>query len=113
MLDMRQDLQARGRDVPMRDMPLLAGPRWSQLSDGQKQAYNQRAKRERRMGQMSNLGCEPVSLPRLGKMDCTGELLSVGDKRGARGVYLRYKHRMHAASMLHCVPDASINCPAS
>ena len=83
MLDMQQDLRERGRFVPMRDMPLLAGPSWSKLSDGQKQAYNQRAKHEKRglVQGGSSLPPAVASMPlpanREGRMDCTGVLLSV------------------------------------
>ena len=84
MLDMQQDLRERGRFVPMRDMPLLAGPSWSKLSDGQKQAYNQRAKHEKRAGIVqggSSLPPAVASMPlpasRESRMDCTGVLLSV------------------------------------
>jgi len=88
MLDMQQDLRDRGRFVPMRDMPLLAGPSWSKLSDAQKQAYSQRAKHEKRNGLIggASSGGAPslppsvASMPlpaRGGRMDCTGTLLSV------------------------------------
>ena len=70
--------------VTMRDMPLLAGPLWSRLSDGQKQAYNQRAKHEKRGGIVqggSSLPPAVASMPlpasRESRMDCTGVLLSV------------------------------------
>lgn len=29
MLDMQQELQREGRFVPMRDMPVVAGPKWT------------------------------------------------------------------------------------
>ena len=29
MLDMQQELRQQGRNVPMRDMPVVAGPKWS------------------------------------------------------------------------------------
>ena len=29
MLDMQQELRQQGRSVPMRDMPVVAGPKWS------------------------------------------------------------------------------------
>ena len=84
MLDMQQDLRERGRFVPMRDMPLLAGPSWSKLSDGQKQAYNQRAKHEKRAGIVQGgpslppaVASMPLPASREGRMDCTGVLLSV------------------------------------
>lgn len=42
MLDLQRDLREQGRTWKMKDMPLIAGPKWSKLSDAQKQAYNQR-----------------------------------------------------------------------
>ena len=47
MLDMQQAFKEEGRDVPMKDMPIFAGPSWAKLSDAQKQRYTQRAKEEK------------------------------------------------------------------
>ena len=77
MLDMQQELRDQGRNVRMSEMPVLAGPRWSRLPDAQKQAYNQRAKYEKRAGGVSGITVQMVSAPRPGRMDCTGVLLSV------------------------------------
>ena len=82
MLDMQQDLRDHGRLVPMRDMSLIAGPKWSRLSDAQKLAYNQRAKQEKNPGWGSspNSQLRPkmgTGAPRSGRMDSTGVLLSV------------------------------------
>ena len=81
MLDMQQDLRERGRNVPIRSMAAIAGPKWASLPDAQKQAYNQRAKNEKAgvrggggAGLMSHLGRE---VPRYERMDCTGQKLSV------------------------------------
>lgn len=78
MLDMQQELREGGRSVPMRDMPVLAGPKWSRLDDGQKLAYNQRAKQGRAGKMAGGVGqAMGAALPRPGKMDSTGVLLSV------------------------------------
>ena len=77
MLDMQQELREQGRNVRMSEMPVLAGPRWSKLSDGQKQAYSQRAKHEKRAGGVSGITLQMATAPRPGRMDCTGVLLSV------------------------------------
>lgn len=76
MLDMQQELREQGRNVRMSEMPVLAGPRWSKLSDGQKQAYSQRAKHEKRAGGVSGITLQMATAPRPGRMDCTGVLLS-------------------------------------
>ena len=81
MLDMQQDLRERGRNVPMRSMAAIAGPKWASLPDAQKQAYNQRAKNEKAgvrgggAGLMSHLVGREV--PHYDRMDCTGQKLSV------------------------------------
>ena len=79
MLDMQHDLRERGRNVPMRSMAAIAGPKWASLPDAQKQAYNQRAKNEKvgvRGG--SGAGLMPrLEVPRYDRMDCTGQKLSV------------------------------------
>ena len=78
MRDMQQDMRERGRQVALRDMTVLAGPKWAKLPDREKAAYNTRAKAERR-----GAGADPRGtglmyvLPMTGRMDCTGELLSV------------------------------------
>lgn len=82
MLDMQQDLRDHGRMVPMRDMSLIAGPKWSRLTDAQKLAYNQRAKQGRNpgRGQSANSQLRPQmgsGVPRPGRMDSQGILLSV------------------------------------
>ena len=74
MREMQAELQEQGRNVPMRDMPLLAGPRWTKLPDRDRALYNARAKAERRAG---GGGVGATGVPRLGAMDCAGELLSV------------------------------------
>ena len=74
MRDMQTDLREQGRSVPMRDMPVLAGPKWAKLPAMEKAMYNARAKAEKRGG----VGSEVMYVsPRQGVMDCTGELLSV------------------------------------
>ena len=80
MLDMQQELKQQGRNVPMRDMPVFAGPTWSKLSDAQKQMYNQRAKTEK--SRASGAGGGDVVVPKhpskvAGRRDCAGQLLSV------------------------------------
>ena len=78
MLDMQQELREGGRSVPMKDMPVLAAPKWSRLNDGQKLAYNQRAKQSRTGKTAGGVGQGmAAALPRPGKMDSTGVLLSV------------------------------------
>ncbi|CAI8040592.1 Protein maelstrom homolog [Geodia barretti] len=73
MRDMQTDLREQGRSVPMRDMPVLAGPKWAKLPAMEKAMYNARAKAEKRGG----VGSEVMYVsPRQGVMDCTGELLS-------------------------------------
>ena len=87
MLDMQQDLREQGRNVPMRDMPVLAGPKWAKLPDAHKQAYNQRAKVVKR-GASGGGGIyvQPMTAPlRQGRMDCTGVLLSVRGREALRG----------------------------
>ena len=78
MRDMQTDLRENGRQVPMRDMPLLAGPKWAKLPDREKAVYNARAKAERRAAGAAPGGAGLMHVPpRIGRMDCTGELLSV------------------------------------
>ena len=89
MLDMQQDFKQSGRDVPMRDMPIFAGPSWSKLSDAQKMRYNQRAKSEKAKasGGASAVGAtctdttravySPPAAAEYGKRDCVGNLLTV------------------------------------
>jgi len=78
MRDMQQDMRERGRNVSMRDMPVLAGPKWAKLSDPEKAAYNARAKAERRGSGASPRGAGLMYVPPPpGRMDSAGELLSV------------------------------------
>lgn len=83
MREMQQDLRQRGKIVSMRDMPTLAGPKWAQLPDAKKQAYQAVAKGARQgpgEGFTANSDLNPPILqgaPRVGKMDSTGMLLSV------------------------------------
>ena len=70
MLDMQQDFKQQGRIVPMRDMPIFAGPSWSKLSDAQKHKYNIRAKSSKNSPQAPAIG-------ETGKRDCSGRLISV------------------------------------
>ena len=79
MRDMQVDLRDQGRVVPMRDMPVLAGPKWAKLPDRERAVYNARAKAERRgagapAGGAGLMYSQPSSM---GPMDCAGELLSV------------------------------------
>lgn len=72
------DLRENGRQVPMRDMPLLAGPKWAKLPDREKAVYNARAKAERRGAGAAPGGAGLMHVPPpSGRMDCSGELLSV------------------------------------
>ncbi len=88
MLDMQQAFREQGRDVPMRDMPIFAGPSWSKLTDAQKQRYSQRAKEEKlkEKGRSSGEAIFPANVVRSqlsggmeesGKRNCTGSLVSV------------------------------------
>ena len=81
MREMQEEFRAQGRNVSMRDMPTLAGPKWAQLSDRKKQAYNAVAKRQWSGGaSVSDADLKPPmnqGVPRPGKMDSTGMLLSV------------------------------------
>lgn len=84
MLDMQQELREGGREVPMRDMPIFAGPSWSKLSDAQKQMYNHRAKVEK--ARASGAGADavkvaptPISTVACGRRDTAGNLLSVSN----------------------------------
>ena len=100
MMDMQQELRESGRSVPMRDMPVLAGPNWSKLTDGQKMAYNQRAK-QGKVGKMPGAVGPGQSLatplPRPGKMDSQGVLLSVSlDTWAALGRALCHRMRRGA-----------------
>ena len=75
MRDMQSDLREQGRFVPMRDMSVLAGPKWAKLPERERAIYNARAKAERRGG---GGGAAVAQVPpRQGLMDCAGELLSV------------------------------------
>ena len=72
------DMRGNGRNVPMRDMPILAGPKWAKLPDREKAVYNARAKAERRGAGAPPGGAGLMYVPpKDGRMDCTGELLSV------------------------------------
>ena len=81
MLDIQQELRERGRNVPMHSMSAIAGPKWSTMSDAQRQKYNQRAKNEKAgiRGASSPALLPPVgnSVPRYERMDSTGKKLSV------------------------------------
>jgi len=92
MLDMQQAFKEQGRDVPMKDMSIFAGPSWAKLSDAQKQRYNQRAKEEK-IKERGKLSGEPLGLSSQivrsqlsetdeckdysSKRNCTGALVSV------------------------------------
>lgn len=88
MLDMQQAFKEQGRDVPMRDMSIFAGPSWSKLSDAQKMRYNQRAKEEKDFAKGVPPGAvvptagggSHLSIS-TGKKDCTGNLISVSAVR--------------------------------
>ena len=83
MLDLQQDFKQQGRSVPMRDMPLFAGPSWSKLSDAQKLRYNMRAK-----GNSSGSGATATSVAAVssngkhGRRDCAGRLINVRQLNG-------------------------------
>ena len=78
MRDMQMEMRGNGRNVPMRDMPVLAGPKWAKLPDREKAVYNARAKAERRGAGAAPGGAGLMYVPpKDGRMDCTGELLSV------------------------------------
>ena len=84
MLDLQQELRQQGKSIPMRDMPIFAGPSWSKLSDAQKQMYNVRAKAEKAKGSGASGGIPaasshpPPSNPTApGRRDCSGTLISV------------------------------------
>lgn len=88
MLDMQQAFREQGRDVPMRDMSIFAGPSWSKLTDAQKQRYNLRAKEEKLkekgkiFGEVftpANVVGSQLSVPHqyTGKKNCTGNLVTV------------------------------------
>ena len=81
MREMQQELRQRGKIVSIRDMPTLAGPKWAQLPDAKKHAYQAVAKGTNQgPGFTANSDLNPPVLqgpPRLGKMDSTGMLLSV------------------------------------
>ena len=78
MRDMQMDMRQNGRNVSIRDMPVLAGPKWAKLPDREKAVYNARAKAERR-GAGATPGGDGLMYvpPRQGRMDCSGTLLSV------------------------------------
>ena len=83
MLDMQEEFRQQGRTVPMRDMPIFAGPSWSKLSDAQKQCYNQRAKAQRareRGTSMPEASAVTAEAMRPGRRDCLGNLVSVSSK---------------------------------
>ena len=62
----------------MRDMPILAGPKWAKLPDKERAVYNARAKAERRSAGAPPGGAGLMHVaPKYGRMDCSGELLSV------------------------------------
>ena len=83
MLDMQQDFKANGRIVPMRDMPIFAGPSWSKLSDAQKHRYNTRAKSNKDSGGGGGgqeglpAAASMVDTAAAGRRDCSGSLISV------------------------------------
>ncbi len=85
MREMQEDLRRQGRNVPMRDMPTLAGPKWAQFSDARKQAYSAVAKKDGSGDSLhtftSNPDLKPPLMsggaPHAGRMDSTGRLLSV------------------------------------
>ena len=82
MLDLQQDYKQKGRNIPMKDMSIFAGPSWSKLPDSQKQMYNLRAKTEKARASGASVGAvvaRPSSNPAVaGRRDCSGKLLSVG-----------------------------------
>lgn len=73
MLDMQQDLKEQGRNVPMKDMPVFAGPSWSKLPDAQKQRYNMRAKAEKGKGATASAAAVATA----GRRNCLGDVVSV------------------------------------
>jgi hypothetical protein len=82
MLDMQQDFKRNGRVVPMRDMPIFAGPSWSKLSDSQKHRYNAKAKSSKGTDVSGGGSATPYEGaaamdPTAGRRDCTGNLISV------------------------------------
>lgn len=80
MQEMQQDLRSRGKKVSMKEMPTLAGPKWAQLPDAKKRAYQALAKQGRGPGYTATSDSSHASYqgkPRYGKMDSTGALLSV------------------------------------
>ncbi len=85
MQEIQQELRRQGRNVPMRDMPTLAGPKWAQLSDARKQAYQAIAKGDSSGAQGYTRtqgpgpGLNSASRPGPGRMDATGVLLSVSN----------------------------------
>ena len=84
MLDMKQELKQQGRNIPMKDMPIFAGPSWSKLSDAQKQMYNLRAKSEKARESGASGGTAamsnhptPTNPSAPGRRDCSGTLIAV------------------------------------
>lgn len=87
MLDLQQDYRERGKDIPMRDMPIFAGSSWSKLSDAEKQKYSFRAKSEK--AKSSGTGASvteavsaaasvpPADSGQYGRRNCAGRLISV------------------------------------
>ena len=93
MLEMQSELRAQGREVKMRDMSLLAGPRWARLGDADKMIYNERAKGNKRGPSYAGSNPQPVadySAPVSRKLDSKGELLSVSGGKMAGGTPTRY-----------------------
>lgn len=85
MLDMQEELRQRGRNVPMRSMSAIAGPKWATMTDAQRQSYNHRAKVEKAIVRGNAVSSVVTSSERL---DCTGQKLSVS-------WYVRYYPAVH------------------
>lgn len=78
MLDLQQDFKQQGRVVPMRDMPIFAGPSWSKLSDAQKLRYNVRAKGGSVASATTTAAAAATtSNGKYGRRDCAGRLITV------------------------------------
>lgn len=101
MRDMQVDMRGNGRIVPMRDMPVLAGPKWAKLPDREKAVYNARAKAERRAGGAAPGGTGLMYVPpKHGRMDCSGELLSERRDTASEMEERRHKERQIISSSL-------------
>lgn len=80
MLDMQQEFKQKGRNMPMKDISMLAGSSWSRLSDAQKHLYNLRAKSEKSgstSGPSETASLVKPAVQDIGKRDCMGSLIAV------------------------------------